>query len=98
LVGVRADSTFDFSTSYGAGVGVWDIQQTRYAYTEFASPAGEHAGLEAILRENRDKGYIYMSDGDTRPAGAAHPLAAMWDNGSDPVAGLAHELTVRRLA
>ena len=98
IVGVRADSTLDFSNAYATGVGVWDVQQVRYAYTQFASAAEERAGLEAILRENRDKGWIYMSDGDTRPAGAAHPLAAMWDNGSDPVAELAHTLTVRRLA
>ncbi|HXS81270.1 MAG TPA: zinc-dependent metalloprotease [Methylomirabilota bacterium] len=98
LVGVRADSTLDFANAYGTGVGVWDLQQTRYAYAEFASDAEERAGLEAILRENRDKGYLYMSDGDTRPAGAAHPLAAMWDNGDDPVAELTHELAVRRLA
>jgi len=98
VIGVRADSTLDFSNAYGTGVGVWDIQQVRYAYTQFASPAEEHAGLEAILRENRDKGYIYMSDGDTRPSGAAHPLAAMWDKGSDPIAELARTLAVRRLA
>jgi hypothetical protein len=98
LVGVRADSSLDFANAYGSSVGVWDIQQARYAYTEFASAADERAGLEAILRENRDKGYLYLSDGDTRPAGAAHPLAAMWDNGNDPVAELMHELTVRRLA
>ena len=95
---VRADSTLDFSDAYATGIGIWDIQQVRYAYTQFDSPAEERAGLEAILRENRDKGYLYMSDADTRPAGAAHPLAAMWDNGADPVAELAHELTVRRIA
>ena len=98
VVGVRADSTLDFSNAYANGVGIWDIQQVRYAYSEFASAAEERSGLDAILRENRDKGYVYMSDGDTRPAGAAHPLAAMWDNGSDPIAELAHEMTVRRIA
>ena len=98
LVGIRADSSLDFSNAYGSGVGAWDIQQVRYAYTQFAPGADQHAGLEAILRENRDKGWIYLSDDDTRPTGAAHPLAAMWDNGADPVAGLAHELAVRRIA
>ena len=98
LIGIRADSTLDFSHVYATGVGVWDVQQVRYAYTEFAPNTDERAGLEAILRENREQGYVYMSDDDTRPAGAAHPLAAMWDNGSDPVAELAHEMAVRRLA
>src|SRR5262245_12926103 len=98
IVGVRADSTLDFANAYATGVGVWDVQQVRYAYTEFANAAEERAGLEAILRQNRDQGYLYMSDPDTRPAGAAHPLAAMWDNGNDPVAELAHEMAVRRIA
>jgi len=98
LIGIRADSTLDFSDAYATGIGTWDIQQIRYAYTQFAPGADEHAGLEAILRENREHGWIYVSDDDTRPAGAAHPLAAMWDNGADPVAGLTHELAVRRIA
>ena len=28
---------------------------------------------------------------------AAHPLAAMWDNGGDPVAMLAQQMAVRRI-
>jgi hypothetical protein len=98
LIGIRPDGTFDFTNAYATGLGVWDIQQVRYAYTQFPPGADERAGLEAILRENREKGYLYLSDADTRPAGAAHPLAAMWDNGSDPVAELKHEMAVRRIA
>src|SRR5262245_15662353 len=98
LIGIRGDHTLDFTKAYATGIGVWDIQQVRYAYTEFATPAEERNGLASILRENREKGYRFLSDADTRPAGAAHPLAAMWDNGDDPVAELAHELEVRRIA
>ena len=98
MIGVRDDGTLDFANAYAKGIGVWDIQQVRYAYTQFPPGADEHAGLEAILRENREKGYRYLSDADTRPAGAAHPLAAMWDNGADPIAGLTHEMAVRRIA
>ena len=98
LIRIRADSTLDLSNAYATGIGAWDIQQVRYAYTEFARGADEAQGLEAILRENREHGYLYMSDPDTRPPGAAHPLAAMWDNGVDPVAELGHEMAVRRVA
>ena len=98
LVGIRPDSTLDFSNAYAAGVGAWDVQMVRYAYTEFAPGTDPKAGLEAILAENRQRGYRYLSDGDTRPAGAAHPLAAMWDNGADPVAMLGQEMAVRRIA
>jgi hypothetical protein len=98
LIGLRPDGTLDFSDAYATGVGAWDVQQVRYAYTQFAPGADERAGLEAILKENRERGYRYLSDRDARPAGAAHPLAAMWDNGSNPIAELAHTLEVRRVA
>jgi hypothetical protein len=98
MIGVNADGTLDFSRAYATGIGAWDIQQVRYAYTQFPPGADERAGLEAILAENRARGYLYLSDADTRPAGAAHPLAAMWDNGADPIAELGHEMAVRRIA
>jgi hypothetical protein len=97
-IGLAADGALDFSHAYGVGVGAWDVQMVRYAYSEFPDAAAERAGLEAILRENRDRGYLYMNDADTRPAGAAHPLAAMWDNGADPIARLGQESAVRRAA
>lgn len=98
LVGIRAGGALDFSDAYAVGTGAWDVQTVRYAYAQFAPGSDEKSQLEAILRENRERGYLYLTDPDTRPDGAAHPLAAMWDNGPDPVAGLAHEMAVRHLA
>jgi len=40
---------------------------------------------------------LYVTDGDARPQGSAHPLASLWDHGSDPVATLKHEMEVRRI-
>ncbi len=40
---------------------------------------------------------LFLSDQDARPAGAANPLANLWDNGNDPVAMLKHEMQVRRI-
>ncbi len=97
-VELAADGGLDFTRSYAVGAGAWDVQTLRYAYSPYATPEAERAGLAAILRENLERGYLYLSDSDTRPAGAAHPLAAMWDNGADPVARLAHEMEVRRRA
>ena len=97
-VGLAPDGGLDFSNVYGAGVGAWDVQTVRYAYSQYSSPEAERAGLTAILRENQERGFRFLSDGDARAAGAAHPLAALWDNGSDPVARLAHEMEVRRRA
>jgi len=33
LVGLRPDGTLDFSNAYAIGVGVWDVQAVRYAYS-----------------------------------------------------------------
>jgi Met-zincin/Domain of unknown function (DUF5117) len=101
-VDVTPGGDLDLSHAYATGIGAWDVQAIRYAYTEFP-PGAEHAaaeraGLDAILRENIDRGYIYLTDEDARPPGAAAPLANLWDNGPEPVAGLEHELAVRRIA
>lgn len=98
LIAVRPDQTLDLSRAYAAGAGVWDLRQVLYAYIQFAPGEDERAALEAILAENARLGYRYLSDPDTRPAGAAHPLGAMWDNGADPIAGLDQAMTVRRIA
>jgi hypothetical protein len=53
--------------------------------------------LAKIVNEGVRNGMLYISDSDARPAGAANPLANLWDNGSDPVAMLDHEMRVRRI-
>jgi len=98
LVGVRADSTLDFSKAYAVGIGEWDRQAIRYAYSEFANGVDEPKALAEILDEGRRRGLLFLSDDDARPAGAAQPLANLWDNGSDPVAALAETLRVREIA
>ncbi|MBV8202873.1 MAG: zinc-dependent metalloprotease, partial [Acidobacteria bacterium] len=102
LVGVTPAGDLDVSQAYAKGIGEWDVQAIRYAYTEFPPgpdrDARERAGLDAILRENLARGLIYLTDEDARPPGAAQPLANLWDNGADPVAGLEQTLRVRRIA
>ena len=50
------------------------------------------------MRETLAQGLLFLSDADARPAGAAHPLANLWDNGADPVAALGRTMRVRRIA
>ena len=88
----------DLSEAYGAGVGAFDVFAVRYAYSQFAPGVDEGAALTRIVDEATSKGLLFISDADARPAGAAHPLAHLWDNGADPVANLKHELAVRKLA
>ncbi len=87
----------DFSNAYAVGIGTYDKWVTEFAYSEFPAGQNEKAELEKILEGGIQKGYLYISDGDTRPASAAHPLASLWDNGSDPVAELKHVLEIRRI-
>jgi len=91
------DGKLDLSNAYAVGIGSFDKFSTRYAYTQFAAGANEDRELERIVNDGLAAGMLYISDQDTRPAGAAHPLANLWDNGSDPVAMLRHEMQVRRI-
>ncbi|MGD9588620.1 MAG: zinc-dependent metalloprotease [Pyrinomonadaceae bacterium] len=87
----------DLSKAYAVGIGSFDKFSTRYAYAQFAPGANEERELERIVAQGLADGMLYVSDQDARPAGAAHPLANLWDNGSDPVAMLKHEMQVRRI-
>lgn len=87
----------DFSNAYAVGIGSYDKFAIRYAYAHFPASINETPELEKILREGISNGMLFISDPDTRPASAAHPLSNLWDNGNDPVAMLRHEMHVRRL-
>lgn len=97
-VKIREGDTFDLSDAYGQGIGVWDRFIVRYAYTEFLNPEAEATGLRRLIDEANERQLVYLSDADARPAGAAHPQANLWDNGSDSVAELRHVMDVRRIA
>ncbi|HEV7890971.1 MAG TPA: zinc-dependent metalloprotease [Pyrinomonadaceae bacterium] len=92
------DGRLDLSNAYAVGVGAYDKFAIRYAYTEFPRGADERAALDKLVDEGVRAGMLFISDDDARPAGAAHPLANLWDNGPDPVASLRHEMNVRRIA
>ena len=87
----------DFSNAYAIGIGAYDKFAIKYGYAQFPAGADEAAGLESILNEGVASGMLFISDADARPAGAAHPLANLWDNGNDPIAMLRHEMEVRRI-
>ncbi|HZM89101.1 MAG TPA: zinc-dependent metalloprotease, partial [Blastocatellia bacterium] len=87
----------DLSNAYAVGIGAYDKFAIKYGYSEPGSTANEQAYLERILEEGVAAGMLFISDADARPAGAAHPLANLWDNGGDPIAMLRHEMEVRRI-
>ncbi|MEM7477228.1 MAG: zinc-dependent metalloprotease [Planctomycetota bacterium] len=91
------DGKIDLSDAYGVGIGEWDKFTVQYAYSQFPA-ANEEQELKEIIQGAITKGLRYITDADARPAGAAEPYGNLWDNGSDPVAALAHELAVREIA
>ncbi len=97
LVGITPDGQLDFSQAYDAGVGEWDVQAIRYAYTEVPPGTDERAALDAIIQENLSRGLVFLTDQDARSEGSAHPLAHLWDNGAEAAQGLQHALAVRRI-
>ena len=85
----------DALNAYDIGLGEWDYQVIKYGYSEYASASAEATGLANTLAENRERGLYFISDQDSRPAGSAHPLAHMWDNGAEPGNELLRLLDVR---
>lgn len=87
----------DLSDAYAVGIGEWDKFAVRYAYSQFSEDT-EQEQLAKLIEQAIEKGFLYVTDADARPAGAAHPLGNLWDNGAEPVEALRHEMRVRRLA
>ena len=96
LIEIR-NGKLDFSNAYADGIGLYDKWATQFAYSQFAAGKNEKAELEKILQRGIGAGYLFISDADTRPASAAHPLANLWDNGKDPIVELKHIMQVRRI-
>jgi hypothetical protein len=97
VVKIRSDGSLDLSDAYGVGVGAYDEFAIKWLYSQFPKGTDVTAALDSIVQQGLKKGYAFITDADARPAGAAHPLAALWDNGSDPVAYLEHTFQVRKL-
>ncbi|MEO1515560.1 MAG: zinc-dependent metalloprotease [Bacteroidota bacterium] len=90
------DGQFDFSQAYDDKIGEWDKRAILYGYQDFPKGVEEKSGLDAIIKENIRLGLHYLSDRDARPQGGAHPLAHLWDNGSDAIAELDRLLSIRQ--
>jgi Met-zincin/Domain of unknown function (DUF5117) len=96
-IGIR-DGRLDFADAYKVGLGSWDRFAIRWLYDEVAPGQDQAAALEAIVRDGYAHGQHFVADEDARPTGSSNPRGALWDDGPDAVAGLAHALEVRRLA
>jgi hypothetical protein len=95
---VADDGTFDFSAAYGVGVGDWDETTIAYGYHDFPDGVDVADALTEIIDRSIAKGLIFISDQDARPAGGAHSLAHLWDNGADAADELRRIMKVRSVA
>jgi hypothetical protein len=107
-VGIK-NGALDLSEAYAAGVGAYDRFAIQFAYAEFPRGSDERTELARMVacandepscpeKERIRPPLLYVSDDDARPTGGAHPHASVFDNGSDPIQELAHEMEVRRIA
>ncbi|MBV9216461.1 MAG: zinc-dependent metalloprotease [Acidobacteria bacterium] len=87
----------DFSNAYAVGIGSYDKFAVTWTYAQFAPGTDEQAALDKIVRDGIAAGMLFLTDQDARPANGADPRATLWDNGSDPVSMLKHEMQVRRI-
>lgn len=97
LVKITAEGKLDLSEAYGVGCGAYDIFSVKYAYSDFPPGTDEQTELQKIVAEGLAQGLLFLTDHDARPPGASHPRANLWDNGSDMVAELRHEMKVREI-
>ena len=93
-----AEGGLDFSNAYDAGLGAWDMFTIKWLYTEFPGGADDRAALDAMVDAAYASGLRFVSDDHARSVDTAHPYAAVWDNGTDPVAALDEVMAVRRIA
>ncbi len=98
LVKLKNDGAPDLSEAYASGIGEWDKVAIAYGYQDFPQNIDEKKALDEILQAAISRGLIFISDQDARPAGGAHPLAHLWDNGPNAVDELKHVITVRERA
>ncbi len=77
------DGQVDCSAAYDTGIGEWDKLMIRYLYGSFPNEAED---LAAIIAEAKARDLLYLNDRDGRAPSTMHPLANVWDNGSDPLA------------
>lgn len=100
LVKLGSGGSLDLSQAYAEGIGAWDKVAIAYGYQDFAQGADEGKELSAILARAAAGGHVFITDQDARPdpGAAAHPLAHLWDNGSNAVDELDRILAVRARA
>ena len=97
LVEIDQDGNLDLSNAYLQRIGEYDRLSTNWLYREFPPGTDEAAALDAIAEQGVAAGLIYMGHTNNNFIGAGHQYASVWDNGSNLVDHLKHEIRVREI-
>lgn len=97
LVGITDSGRIDLSNAYVQRIGEYDKLAVRYSYEQFPDGVDEEEALRQIVQESLDSGLIFMAHNNNNFIGAGHQFASVWDNGSNLVDHLKHEIEVRRI-
>jgi hypothetical protein len=95
-IGLKTDGSIDLSNAYTTEIGGWDKRAILFGYQDFPAGANEDEALKGIINETLKQGYFYITDEDARPAGSAHPLAHLWDNGTNAADELNRLMGIRK--
>ncbi len=93
-----AGGGIDLSKAYAVGIGEWDKLAIQFGYRDFPAGTDERKELDGLLRRATAEGLLFISDGDSRPEGSAHPMSHLWDSGSNAVDELNRMMDVRATA
>jgi hypothetical protein len=83
-----ANGKLDLSESFQKAIGAYDTYMVRYAYAELPA-AQEKAGLDAVIKDMRDKGVLYVPDTD--------PRWTWYDDGATPTDNLREAMAARKI-
>lgn len=98
LVKLGADGLPDISNAYAKGIGEWDKVTIAYGYQDFPAGTDEQSALDKILSDAFQRGLVYLTDQDARPASASSSVAHLWDNGANVIDELGNVMKVRAAA
>ena len=96
-VEIDGDGDLDLSNAYVQRIGEYDKLSVNWLYREFPEGTDEAASLEEIAMEGLRDGLLFMAHTNNNFIGAGHPYAGVWDNGSNLVDHLKHEIRVRNI-
>lgn len=98
LLSLDKTGAVSLQNAYGEGLGPWDDFTVAHLYRQFANAQEEAAGLAQLRADAKARKLYYVSDADSRPAGASHPSGLMWDIGADALSGWDLVMAARRRA